>query len=71
MKMVRADVHLILLKATPLLWLVSSDFNASLLRIKVFDISTVILQAVNIEMIDCVHVFTSLLCIQVDTKRLK
>lgn len=38
MKMVRAGVHLILLKATRLLWLVSSDFNASLLFIKVFDI---------------------------------
>lgn len=27
MKMVRADVHLILHKATHLLWLVSSDFG--------------------------------------------
>lgn len=34
MKMVRADVHLILLKATHLLWLVSSDFAFLILTFK-------------------------------------
>lgn len=58
MKMVRADVHLILLKATHLLWLVSSDFEYFITTCKkCLVLSSVIHQFLSIKVVDCVHIF--------------